>query len=177
MRRLIALVCCFACTFCPADAAETGTLEEFLERYHCEVTARLQILYGRNEPLNRYITIGVRGNSDKFVQCLFEDDNSGVLCEAASGFYSAKAGEPRRFSLDQAGRAKVKAFGFYDDDSTGNFSQIIGVNSAAKLPVLAHMMLSVLYDVYGAHAKSELWIRAPLAPLTKNAKLACSPIS
>ncbi|MEQ1696798.1 MAG: hypothetical protein ABL901_13245 [Hyphomicrobiaceae bacterium] len=178
MRWLI-VAACFWCGLYPAVAGP-GTLQDFVDRYHCEVTARLQILYGKDkstEPRDRFISINAKTHLDRYVQCLFEDDNSSVLCEVASGYFSAKAGQPRRFSLDQAGREKIKAFGFSDDDSKGNFRQIVGVKGEANLPVLARMMLSVLYEAYGVDLKSELDIRAPLATLGRARTAACSPRS
>src|ERR1700722_3139024 len=44
---------------------------------------------------NRYLILAIKEGPRGSVQCLFVENDARLLCEAESGFYAQKAGEPR----------------------------------------------------------------------------------
>lgn len=181
MQRLVFAVFLLAMTAqaCDANTSRFGTRNDFVDRHHCTVTARLQKLYDKvsRQPQDRFLIVALTYSEQSFVQCIFEDDNSEVLCEASSGFYSAKPGEPRTFSLTTDEVVAVGKLGFSTDDSKGNYVIQKKINSVSDLPALTDFMLITLYDVYGANLTSHVEIKAPSARLSHEERVKCTPLS
>jgi hypothetical protein len=181
MVRLAVLLTCWFTLSQPAsaDTSRFGTRQDFVDRHHCAVTARLQTLYDKvtTKPQDRFLILALSYSEQSFVQCLFEDDNSEVLCEASSGFYSAKPGEPRTFSLTPDAIAEVRDLGFDTDDSKGNYVIIKKIKSFRDLAPLTDFMLTALHRVYGANLTSQLDVSAPSAELSHEERLKCTPLS
>src|SRR5262249_49174338 len=97
-----------------------------------------------------------------------------ILCEAASGFYYSKPGEPRTMRLSPEAVAALGQLGFSTDDSAGNFSIEFAVANPPDFNAIADFMLKALHDGYGARAETKLRFSAPFArrPTSK-----CIPVS
>ena len=164
---------------CSSAQAGGGSRTDYIDKYHCAVTATLQGLMkkGKKHPRDRYVILNQQHHLDAYVQCLFEDDSSAILCEAASGYFSSKPGTPRTFTVSADNRAKLAALGFSLDDSAGNFQQEIKLGSSAALLDVARLMFGTLYDVYGGNLRATLEVNAPLAPLRRATLMSCTPIS
>jgi hypothetical protein len=182
VRNWAAAVAVLAATAGPCGAADArfGSFTDFIDRYNCATTARLQALYAaKSKPgqSDRYLIASLVFAPDQFVQCLLEDDNSEILCEAASGFYTSNDGRPRTYQPSEATRTAIKRLGFSDDDSGGNFSLTRKLGSIADLPAISTLMLATLYDAYGANLLSDIELIAPRAPLSREAQVKCTPLS
>ncbi len=97
-----------------------------------------------------------------FVQCLFNGATTEMLCEAASGFYSAKAGQPRKWQLSSDALDRLAVYGFERDSAAGNHRQIFKLN-ARPISHVTDMMLGALHDAYGVRIETPLEFKAPLA--------------
>jgi hypothetical protein len=159
----------------PAGAADSFV--DFQATYRCDVLRRLEQIYATGDPgsdLNRYIVITVPANESAYVQSRFRDSRGRVHCEASSGFWSAKKGQPRRFHLPPHAVTALAKLGFDPDDSAGNFIIDRVVDKSADFHPLADLMLRALHGGYGARSTMKLQFKAPFAPVTP---AACIPVS
>jgi hypothetical protein len=155
-----------------ALTAPVGAVDSFLDlqaAYRCEVVRRLERIYATGDPridLNRYLAISLSGKPNAYVQCIFHNTRSRVHCEASSGFWATKEGQPRTFYLPPRAIAALAKLGFDTDDSAGNFSIDQAVEKSSNFGALADLMLRALHDGYGARANMKLQLKAPFAPIT-----------
>src|SRR5512146_1245578 len=78
-----------------ASQAAAESFHDLLVVYRCEVVRRLEQIYATGNPAsdrNRFIAITVPGHPHGYVQCIFHDNQPGLYCEAASGFWYDKPG-------------------------------------------------------------------------------------
>lgn len=161
----------------PAAAASASDLTAFLALYRCDVVERLRMIHANpTSKDDRFLIIGLQDPPEAYVQCLFNDDDSKILCEAASGFYSQEAGEPRGFRVTSQALAALARLGFSTDDSKGNYRRMIDLTGSGDYTVIADLLLSALYQVYGAGLDSRSIWEAPLAP-GKGTFARCAPLS
>jgi hypothetical protein len=162
----------------PAVAASAADLSAFLAAYRCDVVERLLMIHANQTSKDdRFLIIGLQGAPEEtYVQCLFNDDDSKIFCEAASGFYLQKAGEPRRSRVTPQALAALARLGFSTDDSKGNYRRMMDLTGPSDFTVIADLMLSALYQGYGAGLDSRLIWEAPLAP-GKGTFARCAPLS
>lgn len=159
----------------PASAADS--FADLQAAYRCDVVRRLEQIYAAGDPrrdLNRYLAISIPHRAQAYVQCIFYDTRSRVLCEAASGFWAAKKGQKRTFYLPSRAVAALAKLGFDTDDSAGNFKRDRPVDASADFRSLADFMLRALHDGYGARSDMKLQFNAPFAPETP---ASCVPMS
>lgn len=145
--------------------------------YRCEVVRRLEQIYATGDPKserNRYLAVSPAKHPELYVQCIFHDVNAAIYCEAASGFYLTKPGEPRKFRASAATIAALAKLGFDTDDSAGNFKIERTVGKPADFNALADFILRALHDGYGVRANVTLKFNAPFAPDTPTS---CVPMS
>ena len=152
----------------PVLAGPSG-LDAFVARHHCEVLAGLTILYETAHPRDRYLILSWPPADPGYVQCLFEDDNSAVLCEAASGFY-LKSG----WRVSANGKAALAGLGFSMDGSKGNFAQTLKLDAPPNLEKITRLMLNALYQGYRGWPDRKIDWTAPWAPFAA-AALRCAP--
>jgi hypothetical protein len=142
-----------------AEARGTKGLDAFLAAYQCPVFAALEQIRARPmTPLNRFLTLSV-GSGQRYVQCIYEGDDTVLHCEAASGFYGKPPGQPSKASL----RA-IAALGFDMDGSQGNFVRHLPVRDQTDVWNVAGLMLETLYRGYGARVKNRITKKAPFSP-------------
>jgi len=73
-------------------------LRAFLTTYRCTVIERLQIIHdNRERKMHRFLILALRFRPQNYVQCLFLDGDTRMLCEASSGFYATLPVENRRY--------------------------------------------------------------------------------
>ena len=160
------------------DPAHAASRSAFVLQHRCSVAERLTFLRSLPDRKKGQRHLIIEAEFDMighFVQCLFNEAGDEMLCEAASGFYSAKSGQPRTWSLSHTNLDRVEAYGFDRDSSKGNHRQIVDLKSKSLVDV-SEMMLGALHDVYAVRLSTSLRITAPLV---KKAGFAprCAPTS
>ena len=123
--RLGTLLCLVPLVAASPARAGPDPLVELLEKDRCPVADRLQRLTETGDPAqdhDRFIVVAMPAPRRGYVQCLFHDNETRVLCEAASGFTEAKPGEPRTVRLAPAKIAALGRLGVSTDDRAGNFA-------------------------------------------------------
>ena len=159
----------------PVSAADS--LRDLQAAYRCEVVRRLEQIHASGDPAsdrNRYLAITLPAKTHAYVQCLFQDDRRRVHCEASSGFWLAKKGQPRTFYLPRRAVAALAKLGFDTDDSAGNFRIDRAIDKPANFGALADLMLRALHDGYGARSNMKVQFNAPFAPIAPASCIAVS---
>jgi len=182
MRGLRTLCAVFMAALAGAAAKaqpqpQPSSLRDLLVQYRCPVVDRLDRIYEAGDHAShrdRFLALTVPEHPHGYVQCIFFERRTRMLCEASSGFYYDKPGEPRTTRLAPEAVAALGRLGFSTDDSAGNFSIEFDVASPPDLNAIADFMLKALHDGYGARAGTKLHFSAPFArrPTTK-----CIPVS
>jgi hypothetical protein len=172
-RLVLAAAMMFAAS--AADAA-LADLAVFLAAYRCDVVERLSMIRADRTPKDRYLILAIKEGPRGYVQCLFVENDSRLLCEAESGFYAQAVGQPRAFRVTPEGIAALARLGFSTDDSEGNYQRLIPLNGADAFAEVADVVLTALFEAYGARLDSKLQWEAPLAP-GKGLFARCSPVS
>ena len=160
----------------PAARAAPDPLFEYLEKYRCPVADRLQRLYEAGDPAqdhDRFIVVTLLEHKHGYVQCLFHDHETMMLCEAASGFYYDKPGAPRTMHLPADKIAALARLGFSTDDRAGNFRRDVPVAQPPDFGAIADLILKALYAGYDARLDKTLTFDAPFAP---GMTFACDPV-
>jgi len=162
----------------PAWSTDDGGLENFVATYRCAVVARLEGLYSNTDPAladHRYIILARQDDPQSYVQCLFVDRASRMLCEASSGFYFNKPNEPRTIDWPAAAKRELASLGFDTSQQEGNFQQLVPTTRVDDLGAVAALLLKSLYSGYGARLDTAIELSGTGGP--KLAKLApCQPI-
>jgi hypothetical protein len=158
----IVLMPCFgaAATDAPVD------LEAFRSKFRCDVLERLAYIHmhGDRAGPDRFIVVAVEGYPQAYVQCIFIDGDTKMLCEASSGYFAQLPGKQRRFRIKPRGVHILEELGFSIDDSDGNYQRMVELGRPADLLAIADLILTTLYRVYGAEHATALEFKAPLAP-------------
>lgn len=153
------------------------SLRDLLIEYRCPVVDRLERIFVAGDIANDedcFLAITVPEHPHGYVQCLFHDRGSKILCEASSGFYYDRPGQARTFRLESAAVQALGRLGFSTDDSAGNFRIDLDAGSGPDLNRIADFILNALHDGYGARATTKLRFNAPLAPVAHSR---CIPVS
>jgi hypothetical protein len=92
MAAVRATLTLMALTFfsCVALTQDENGLRALLIEYRCPLVDRLERLYEAGDPASdqdRFIAVTVPEHLHGYVQCMFHDKRTKVLCEASSGFY------------------------------------------------------------------------------------------
>lgn len=160
-----------------AGPAAADSFHDLLVNYRCEVVNRLEQIYRTGDPSkdrDRFIAITVLPHPHGYVQCIFHDNQTALYCEAASGWWFDKEGEPRTFHQPAAAVAALARMGFDTDDSQGNFKIDLPIAEPPDFNAAADFILRALHDGYGARADTRLQFNAPFAPKTPST---CIPVS
>ena len=161
-----------------AAAAQTSdSLRALLIEYRCPIVDRLDRIYEHASPndyRDRFLVVTLSGHPHGYVQCIFAENRTWLLCEASSGYYYNKPGVPRTFYLAPDAIASLGRLGFSTDDSAGNFRYQTRIGRSPDLNAIADLILTALHDGYGARAQSQLSFNAPFAP---RATSKCIPVS
>lgn len=149
-----------------AHAQQTDDEQHFVDMYRCAVLQRLDFIdaqqHGDEE--NRFLVLDLPerplGFAQDYVQCHFEDHNTRLDCEAASGWW-AKVG-PRTDYLPKTSVTALAGLGFSTDDSHGDFVQVIVAQDENGRMAAAEMLLKALYRAYGARLGNRLTVTSPV---------------
>lgn len=131
----------------------------FAVKYHGAVMRRLDAIRASTSSENRFLAISISDKRNAYVQVMFTNGDSEALCEAASGFYD----HVDRLQITSEGLATLKRHGFSTDASNGNFQREWEIADHDDIHAIAHVMLTILYEVYGARLHSRIEFDAPLA--------------
>ena len=151
-----------------AMAQDVNSYQQLLGRYLCPVVDRLERIHAMGDPAlhsDEYLIVAIDGRDETYVQCLFylADGLEKIMCEAASGFYLTKPGQPRTVHLPADAIAALARLGFSTDDSKGNFRIDVDADPP-DFRAIGELILKALHDAYGARAESKLLLVAPYAP-------------
>lgn len=149
-----------------ADSGERDR-KAFIEYNRCAIVERLHSIHERgprSTSTGRFLAANPYGAPDRYVQCLFFDDDTRMFCEAASGRYGGID-----HLLDASAIAALKALGFSLDDPNGNFAREVALGTPPDFDRVAELMLGALHDGYGADSDDRLRLSAPMARLPPGA--------
>lgn len=139
--------------------------EAFVNLHRCEIAERLARIEATRTQggKDRFIIVALEERGQSYVQCLFDENSTSLLCEASSGFYGPAEGEAGHLALSPSEIAGLGSLGFDTGVSDGNFQRLLVLSDGTDFDVIASLLLKALYDGYGARARSRLEIYAPLA--------------
>ena len=152
-----------------AETADDDSLAAFLKAHECVVLETLHRIRAVEETprkpksKNRYIILVPEADASNFTQCIFFENDTKALCEAASGYYLTKPGEPRIVIHTPGSIAALAQLGFDTTVADGNFKLETGARTDPEVKSLATLMLSALYRGFGVRSGMRLQIKAPLA--------------
>jgi hypothetical protein len=151
--------------------------QDFIDARKCVVLERFQMVYNNKSFLqNRYLILSAKNNEKGYVQCLFQENDTKLLCESASGYFNKKSKDHSKPSSDYL--AALTRLGFSTDHSKGNFQRMFEIKDKYDLVGVSETLLSAFYELHGARLNSEFVWKAPLAtlPVGQNSST-CSPVS
>jgi len=156
----------------PLDDRDT-----FVAGYRCDVAQRLAQIKAHAEGPDRFLVLELPSRLNHYVQCIFIDHDHSMLCEASSGFYAQKPGQPRRMRLSRPALEALRQLGFSTADGEGNFQRTIGAEGRDDLAAIAELMLAALYEGYGARPGMQIRVVAPFAKQGNLQTAMCAPVS
>lgn len=145
-----------------ADGGTAASRNRFIARYRCALAARLDGIRRRGPAENardRFIVIALRGEPQRYVQCLFHDRDTRMLCEASSGAYGPTG--QGRLHLEPSARAALQALGYAQANPHVNFAREVELGDPPDVRIAADLMLAALHDGYGARPGSAIDVRVP----------------
>ncbi len=166
-----------------ATAQQAADLATFLETHRCEVVRRLEQVHNTKRPTgkphskNRYLILSPAASRDRYVQCIFIENDARMLCEAASGAFATHLGENAALILPPAEALALQELGFVSSSQHRNLRRFVATGVPKDLIAVADLMLTALYKGYNLRPDSQLELDAPLAPFPLTAKSRCSPLS
>ncbi|MCJ2068609.1 hypothetical protein MKK75_07315 [Methylobacterium sp. J-030] len=140
----------------------TASRARFIARHRCAIVERLDAMHrpgAVEDGRNRFIVVALHAEPQRYVQCIFEDPDTRMLCEASSGAYGP-AGDGR-LKLDASARAALQALGYVQASPRENFSRSVELGHPPDFAIAADLMLAALHDSYGARPDSVIEIQAP----------------
>jgi len=161
-RALAILVAILACHAASATGNDNSR-ENFLTAYQCSLSGLIAKILAEKKPdeQDRFVTLSLPGPTAAYVQCAFDNDVRNGLCEASSGWWN-NAWEKPHFRADQL--AALSRLGFSTDGAHGNFQDKMKYPPGGPDPfTLARLMLSALYEGYGAQKFMPIEVVAPFA--------------
>ena len=155
----------------PATAQDRPR-DDLLTRWRCAVYDRLaQIHATPPTPYDRFLIIEMPAKPYAYVQCIFENGDTTMFCEVASGYFHDV---PRNVWLPKPVVAAIGRLGYSTDDTKSNFAIEFPVPRQPDIGRIAEFMLTSLHVAYGADGGTDLAFKAPYAP---RASGACTPSS
>lgn len=148
----------------PAEAQVTGEWALFAAMHRCPVEAILTAIHRRGPvgtSRQRFIVLSLPDTPQHYVQCIFIERDTAMGCEASSGAYGPKEGEPGHFAPSSAARAALARLGYRLDDPAENFTRTIALGTPPDVGQAATLMLRTLFDAYGARPGSPVEVVAP----------------
>ena len=136
-------------------------LEALRARLYCPILAYLQAIHAHAPtPHERFLVVGWKGHDAYYVQCLFYDDDSRLLCEVASGFWET----PRARLVPPERIPRLAALGFSTKGEKRNFQRRRRVTGPESLAETADTIVRAFREVYAVGANEAFTMVAPLVP-------------
>ncbi len=136
----------------------------FIEKNRCALVERLRSIHlrgPRSTSKDRFLVAAPFGAPGNYVQCIFFDDDTKMLCEAASGLYGI-IGDLMDAPTSDATLA-LQSLGFTLERLDGNFTREIDLGMPPDFDGVADLMLSALHDGYRVGSNDALDFTAPMA--------------
>jgi hypothetical protein len=162
-RILFALVTAMSIFASVSTAVADDGLDDFVATYQCSLAGLITKIHVHKFPedQDRFIILSLPGPTAAYVQCAFENKDREGLCEVSSGWWNNPWERPH-FSPAQL--AALAHLGFSTDGSHGNFKQPMHFPADGPEPyALATLLLSALYEGYGARKEMQIQVEAPFA--------------
>jgi len=163
-----------------AEENTTTAIEDFISTYDCMLVENLKTIseHGdRGSSRDRFFVVDFQEPSQRFVQCLFFEFATKLLCEASSGRYGPAPSEEGALVLSQEDEAALKSLGFEAPYQVANFRQEIALGHPPNFREVAALVLRTMYVVYGARIDTPMSITAPMAGHEHAPLLSCLPLS
>ena len=161
----------------PAAGEDADDLSTFVETYRCSVVELLMRIHANpsKDISSRFLILDRDDLHNYYVQCAFDEGDHAMLCEAASGFFAEPNTGPWFTAMQKLSLLRL---GFSMDGSRGNFQQYLYFPSDPEFNAIANLLLTALYEGYGARRSTVIGVTAPFAmPHGILAKDRCVPIS
>jgi len=145
-----------------AAMADDG-LDDFVATYQCSLAGLIAKIHAHSQPedQDRFVVLALPGPTAAYVQCAFEHKDRDGLCEASSGWWNNSWEKPH---FTPAQLSALAQLGFSTNGSHGNFQRYMHFPSDGPDPyTLAGLMLSALYEGYGARKDMRIEVVAPFA--------------
>ncbi len=144
--------------------AQASPRSAFLARYRCPLVALLEDIH-RSGPIetsrNRFVSLAMTGLFQRYVQCIFVERDTAMVCEASSAAYGIGQFSRVRFVPTEETQNTLRQLGFAQDDPKKNYSQMVPLGSPPDVRIAADLMLATLYEAYGARRETDLDLVAP----------------
>ncbi|MGU3358764.1 TY-Chap domain-containing protein [Methylobacterium sp. M6A4_1b] len=143
----------------------------FIELHRCAVVARLSSIHlrgPRSTSRDRFLAVSVVRTDQRYVQCIFVDEDRKLHCEASSGAYAQGAEAPGH-SLSESSKSALHRLGFAQAGSNENYKREITLGTPPDFDIAADLMIGALHDAYEARASTPLAFFAPRAVLSRGA--------
>lgn len=117
-RRATGAVVALALLSTAAGAQENAGRASFIAAHRCAIVERLAGIHASGDPSDskdRFIAVTLGRPSQAYVQCLFFEQDTRMLCEASSGFYEKRPEEVGRPRVLPGAMAPLAALGFSTD--------------------------------------------------------------
>ena len=145
-----------------AVSADDG-LDDFVATYQCSLAGLIAKIHAHKQPTDqdRFIVLALPGSTAAYVQCAFDRHDHEGLCEASSGWWNNSWEKPHFAPAQLSALAQL---GFSTNGSHGNFQRQMNFPTDGPDPyALANLMLSALYEGYGARKEMRIEVVAPFA--------------
>jgi len=134
-------------------------LEALRARLYCPILAYLRAIHAHAPtPRERFLVVQWEGHDAYYVQCLFHDNDSQILCEIASGAWE----RPREALVPPERIPKVAALGFSTEGEERNFQRNRRVTGPESLAETADTIVRAFREVYALSANEPFSMYAPL---------------
>lgn len=146
----------------PDSGVDPGGRTLFIGEHRCAIAERLEAIHRRGSitvSRDRFIVLTLHAHPQRYVQCIFQNRDMQMLCEAASGAYGPPGGD--RLRLNASALAALAALHFVQDGPRENFARIVELGDPPDVGIAADLMLATLHDAYGARPGAVLDIAAP----------------
>src|SRR5580704_9040450 len=144
----------------PAVAADDG-LDDFVATYQCSLAGLIEKIHAHHSKpgeKGRFVVLALPVQTGSYVQCAFDRRDHEGLCEASSGWWDLRY-KPQ---FTSAQLAALTQLGFSTDVKKGNFPKPMNFPSEGPdAYALASLMLSALYEGYGARKEMQIEVEAP----------------
>ncbi|MCJ2090434.1 hypothetical protein MKK88_31305 [Methylobacterium sp. E-005] len=144
------------------DGGMAASRSRFIAQYRCALAARLEEMHRRGpveESRGRFIILALRDEPQRYVQCLFHDRDTRMLCEASSGAYGPTG--KGRLHLEPAARSALRALGYVQASPRESFAREVELGDPPDVAIAAELMLAALHDGHGARPGSAMKVSVP----------------